>query len=127
MQKKFSRSFDELKEIVAFTDTFFGQEDIDPSLRYLVDLCVEELFVNMVTYDTETQEDILLEMYPHERGVEVSLTDFDVERFDPREGPDVDVDPTLEALAAGADVEAQGARGQVAPWRRGGHHLEERV
>ena len=96
MQKKFSRSFDQLKEIVTFTERFFAQEDIDPSLRYLVDLCVEELFVNMVTYDTETQEDILLEMYPHEHGVEVSLTDYDVERFDPREGPDVDPDAPLE-------------------------------
>lgn len=96
MQKKFSRSFDELKDIVAFTEEFFAREDIDPSLRHIVDLCVEELFVNMVTYDTETQEEILLEMYPHERGVEVSLTDYDVERFDPREGPSVDVEAPLE-------------------------------
>jgi serine/threonine-protein kinase RsbW len=96
MKQKFSRSFDELKAIVAFTEGFFEREDIDPTLRNIVDLCVEELFVNMVTYDTETQEDILLEMYPHERGVEVSLTDYDVERFDPREGPEVDPDAPLD-------------------------------
>jgi serine/threonine-protein kinase RsbW len=96
MQRKFSRSFDELKEIVAFTEGFFTEAGIDPSLRFIVDLCVEELFVNMVTYDTETQEDILLEMHPHDLGVKVSMTDYGVERFDPRDGPAVDVDAPLE-------------------------------
>ena len=52
MERKFGRSFDEITNIVSFTDEFFAANDIDASLRYIVDLCVEELFVNMVTYDT---------------------------------------------------------------------------
>ena len=101
MQRRFGRSLDELRNIVAFTDRFFAEEDIEPSLRYIVDLCVEELFVNMVTYNTETSEEILIEMKPHEHGVEVSLTDFDVERFDPREAGPVDVDAPLESRTPG--------------------------
>lgn len=101
MQQKFGRSLDELTRIVTFTDQFFAEEDVDPSMRYIVDLCVEELFVNMVTYDTETRENILIEMSPHEHGVEVSLTDFDVERFDPREIEAVDVDAPLEQRSPG--------------------------
>jgi len=101
MDKKFKRSFDELKEIVALTDQFFNDEDIDPNLRYVVDLAVEELFVNMVTYNVESNRDILIQMSPHEHGVEVSLTDFDVERFDPREVGPVDVDAPLEIRAPG--------------------------
>lgn len=101
MKKKFGRSFDEISNIVSFTDTFFEQKDVDPSLRYIVDLCVEELFVNMVTYNTETDESILIEMMPHEHGVEVSLTDFDVERFDPRDASPVDVDAPLEQRTPG--------------------------
>ncbi|MEX2126455.1 MAG: ATP-binding protein [Woeseia sp.] len=101
MQKKFRRSLDELKNIVAFTDRLFAEDDIDPSMRYLVDLCVEELFVNMVTYNTETRADILIEMGPHEHGVEVSLTDFDVERFDPREIVPLNVDAPLEQRTPG--------------------------
>lgn len=101
MQKKFGRSLDELATIVEFTDKFFAENDIDQSVRYIVDLCVEELFVNMVTYDTETRENILIEMEPHERGVEVSMTDFDVERFDPRDATDVDVDAPLEQREPG--------------------------
>jgi serine/threonine-protein kinase RsbW len=101
MQKKFRRSLDELKNIVDLTDRLFDAEDIDPSLRYIVDLCVEELFVNMVTYNTESRADILIEMDPREHGVEVSLTDFDVERFDPREIEPVNVDAPLEQRTPG--------------------------
>ena len=101
MQQKFGRSIGELKNIVAFTDRFFDDNDIDESVRYIVDLCVEELFVNMVTYDTETSSDILIEMNPHDHGVEVSLTDFDVERFDPRDAPPVDVEAPLDQRTPG--------------------------
>ena len=101
MQQAFPRSLDELRNIVAFTERFFAEHDIDDSLRYIVDLCTEELFVNMVTYDTETDADILVEMRPHERGVEVSITDFDVERFDPRTAPPVDVEAPLEKRSPG--------------------------
>ncbi len=66
MDRKFKRSFDELKEIVALTNRFFNENDIDPSLRYVVDLAAEELFVNMVTYNVESNQDILIQMSPHE-------------------------------------------------------------
>ena len=95
MQKKYSRTYEQIQEIVADTERFFEQEGIDGSLRMKVDLSLEELFVNMVNYNTETDEDILIEMRAIENGVEVSLTDFDVERFDPTLSGDVDVDLIL--------------------------------
>ena len=101
MQQEFGRSLDELRNIVGFTDDFFAQSEIDQSVRYIVDLCVEELFVNMVTYDTETNADILVEMSPHEHGIEVSLTDFGVERFDPREAAPVDINAPLDQRTPG--------------------------
>lgn len=101
MQKRFGRSFDEITNIVSFTDEFFEKNNIDSSLRYIVDLCVEELFVNMVTYDTETDEAILIEMKSKTNGVEVSLTDFNVERFDPRDVAPVDVNAPLEQRTPG--------------------------
>jgi serine/threonine-protein kinase RsbW len=100
-QQEFPRSFDELKNIVAFTHGFFDNEGIDPALRHIVDLCVEELFVNMVNYNTETDANIRIEMSPHEHGIEVSLTDFDVDRFDPTEVRPVDVDAPLEQRTPG--------------------------
>lgn len=102
MERKFSRSFEELHNIVAFTEAFFAQEHIDSKLRHVVDLCLEELFVNMVKYNTETSEDILVELsVAAGNGVEVSLTDYNVERFDPREMGAVDVDAPLEERTPG--------------------------
>lgn len=96
-----SRNINELQDIVAFLHEFFGQHGVDSSLRYVVDLCVEELFVNMVSYNTETTADIRIEIAPHEYGVEVSLTDFDVDRFDPRKASDVDINAPLEQRSPG--------------------------
>ncbi|MBT8085465.1 MAG: ATP-binding protein [Woeseia sp.] len=96
MQRKFSRNLDEIANIVALTEEFFAREKLDPTLRPIVDLCVEELFVNMVTYNLETAEDILIEMKARHPGIEVSLTDFDVERFDPSELAPVDINAPLE-------------------------------
>lgn len=101
MQQKFGRSLDQLKNIVAFTDRFFASEDIGSDMRYIVDLCVEELFVNMITYNTETRADIQIDMSPHDHGVEVSLSDFDVDRFDPRDVAPVDVNAPVEQRTPG--------------------------
>ena len=101
MRKRYSRNFDQIAEIVADTERFFEDENIDPSLRLKVDLSLEELFVNMVTYNTETDRDIELEMVPVEGGLQVSLTDFDVERFDPTIIREVDIDAPLAERTPG--------------------------
>ena len=101
MRKCYSRNFDQIAEIVADTERFFEDENIDPSLRLKVDLSLEELFVNMVTYNTETDRDIELEMVPVEGGLQVSLTDFDVERFDPTIIREVDIDAPLAERTPG--------------------------
>ena len=95
MRKKYKRSFEEIRKIVEDTGQFFAQENIDESLRMKVDLSLEELFVNMVTYNTETICEILIEMKPIDDGIEVSLTDHDVDRFDPTKSGQVDVDAPL--------------------------------
>jgi len=95
MRKRYKRSFEEIQKIVADTEQFFAQDNIDESLRMKVDLSLEELFVNMVTYNTETICEILIEMKPIDNGIEVSLTDHDVNRFDPTASGQVDVDAPL--------------------------------
>ena len=95
MKKEYKRSFDEIQNIVADTEKFFAEENIDNSLRLKVDLSLEELFVNMVTYDTETDRNILIEMTPIENGIEVSLTDFGVKPFDPTQPRNIDIDAPI--------------------------------
>ena len=101
MQRKFKRSFDEIKNIVAMRESVFHELGMKPDLRNVVDLATEELFVNMVTYNTESNEDILIEMLPHALGLEVRLTDYNVERFDPTRAASVDIDSPLEERSPG--------------------------
>ena len=101
MQQKFKRNFNELKNIVTMTKSVFRELGLQPELRNVVDLATEELFVNMVTYNTETKEDILIEMLPHALGLEVRLTDFDVERFDPTNAGTVNIDAPLDERTPG--------------------------
>jgi serine/threonine-protein kinase RsbW len=101
MKQKFNRSFDELNNIVTMTEVFFREEGLQQGLRNVVDLATEELFVNMVTYNTESDEDILIQMRPHEHGIEVSLTDYNVDRFDPTAAGPVDINAPLEERTPG--------------------------
>jgi serine/threonine-protein kinase RsbW len=101
MEQKFKRSFDELKNIVTMTEVFFREKGLQPGLRNVVDLATEELFVNMVTYNTESDQDIFIQMNTHEHGVEVRLTDYDVERFDPTIAGPIDVEAPLDERTPG--------------------------
>jgi sigma-B regulation protein RsbU (phosphoserine phosphatase) len=101
MEQQFKRSVSELKNIVAMTESVFRELELDPDLRHVVDLATEELFVNMVAYNTESNEDILIKMVPAEQGVEVSLTDIDVDRFDPASAGTVDVNVPLDERSQG--------------------------
>ena len=95
MKKMYRRHFDQISKLVRDTERFFAEQQIDESLRMKVDLSLEELFVNLVTYNTESDRDIQVEMMPVEDGIEVSLTDYDVERFDPTVVREVDVNAPL--------------------------------
>jgi serine/threonine-protein kinase RsbW len=101
MQEKFSRSINELERIVGMTEDMFLRHQLDPGMRHVVDLAIEELFTNMVKYNTETSKQIEISMQVVEEGIEVSLSDFDVERFDPSTAAQVDVNAPLEERTPG--------------------------
>jgi anti-sigma regulatory factor (Ser/Thr protein kinase) len=99
--RSFSRSFDSLEEIFAFTSDFFGRHGLDRDLLPTVDLVLEELFTNMVKYSAGGAPSIRIEMAPAPGGVEVTLTDYDVDRFDVTEAPDADVNLPIEERKPG--------------------------
>jgi serine/threonine-protein kinase RsbW len=101
VKRRFKRTLEELAGIVAMTEAFFAASQIDPALRHVVDLVTEELFVNTISYNTDTDEEVLIEMTAAGDGVEVSLVDFDVERFDPTLAGQADVDAPLEKREPG--------------------------
>jgi len=99
--RMFRRSFDELQEIFAFTSAFFARHGIDGGLLPVVDLTVEELFTNMVKYSPAGNAEVRIDMATIAGGVEVALTDYDVEQFDVTEAPDVDISLPIEQRRPG--------------------------
>ena len=97
----FKRDINELSSLVEYTDNFFANHSIDASLKNTSDLLIEEIFVNMVKYNTKSDKDIRLELMQKEAGIVVRMTDFDSEPYDITEHPDVDVDAPLEERTPG--------------------------
>jgi len=105
MEKTFPRSIDSLDSIFAFIEQFFTGEAIDPGLRPVINLTVEELFVNMVNYNEGGDNEIRLRMERCDGELVASLTDFDVDRFDPTERPDVDITkPLADRIPGGLGI-----------------------
>ncbi len=101
-RRAFRRSIDSLEKIFSFIEEFFVSRGIDSSLRFSVDLAVDELFTNMVKYNADEAADIEIEFKRVENGLEVSMTDHQSAPFDvTREGPEVDVDQPAEERREG--------------------------
>ena len=101
MRKKFHRSFDSLEDIFEFTESIFVDEDVAQSVRFPVHFVMEELFTNMVKYNPENSNDILLDVDAGDSAVTVRMTDYDVDNFDVSVVPDVDIDAPLQIRRPG--------------------------
>jgi anti-sigma regulatory factor (Ser/Thr protein kinase) len=93
----FKRTLDSLEEIFGFTGSFFISRGIDTTLRYSVDLAIDELFTNMVKHNPDEPNDIAIEFLRVENGLSVIMTDHERPPFDiTREAPEVDIDQPAE-------------------------------
>ncbi len=99
--RKFARSYKSLQPIFDFTAAFFRRNELDPSMNVPVDFVIEELFTNMVKYSTESQADIRIDLRRDGDSIHVTLTDYDVEPFDPTVAPEVAVDLPAEQRVPG--------------------------
>jgi len=98
--RAFRRSIESIQDIFAFTAEVFARDRVDPALLPSVDLTVEELFTNMVKYGSSSAE-VRIDVTTIEGGVEVALTDYDVEPFDVTQAPDVDIELPIEQRRPG--------------------------
>ena len=99
--RTFGRSFDALPAIFAFIREEVARQGLDASLLPTVDFAVEELFTNMVKYAEGTEAEVRIGLRGLAGGVEVTLTDYDVEPFDVTKAPDVDVSLPIEQRRPG--------------------------
>jgi anti-sigma regulatory factor (Ser/Thr protein kinase) len=99
--RTFRRSYDSIKEIFEFTADAFARLQVDPALLQTIDFVLEELFTNMVKYSTMSDAAVRIDLTSIAGGVEVTLTDYDVEPFDVTRSPDVDVGLPIEQRKPG--------------------------
>jgi len=101
VHRSFKRGFDSLQGIFEFTSEVFTRERIDRGLLATVDFTLEELFTNMVKYSTTSDAAVRVDIVTIDRGVEVTLTDYDVEPFDVTQAPDADIALPIEQRKPG--------------------------
>lgn len=98
--KSFAPHIDAVAEVVGFSAEVFASEGINAGLRPAVDLCLEELFTNLVKYGRSTAP-ILIDLRPIKGGIEVSLCAEGVDDFDPTQAPTVDVSVPIDRRQPG--------------------------
>jgi anti-sigma regulatory factor (Ser/Thr protein kinase) len=101
MRKKFLRSYDSLEAIYEFTEKILVSAKVAQSARYPVHFAMEELFTNMVKYNPDNSNDILLDVEANDDRITVRLTDYDVDAFDVTRPRKVDIDAPLDQRNAG--------------------------
>jgi len=101
MEKSFERDFRSRGDIFAFTGVFVEVHGFEESLRYAVNLVVEELFTNMVKYNTGGGHQIEIKMSVRDGRLRIELIDDGVDPWDPADAPRVKVDQPIEERQAG--------------------------
>lgn len=101
MHSRFARSFESLRDIFAFTERFFVEQEIPEDDRHVVDLAVEELFTNMVKYNADGEGPIDLALEKADGRLTVRLSDREERPFDVSLPREVDIEAPFEARACG--------------------------
>jgi sigma-B regulation protein RsbU (phosphoserine phosphatase) len=97
----YPRTFDALEGIFAFTAVAFDEEGVPAQIRSSVDLCLEELFTNIVKYGRKSETAVRIELAKIPDGVQVVIVDPDAEAFDVTRDRHVDTTLSLDERTAG--------------------------
>ncbi|UCG52828.1 MAG: ATP-binding protein [Candidatus Latescibacterota bacterium] len=101
MEKKYKRDFDELNSIYEATNRFLEEEKIGESVAWSINLAIEELFTNMVKYNTGAGHPILIRMSIKDGRLQIQMIDEDVDPFDPSEVPEIKLDEPIDERQIG--------------------------
>ena len=99
--REFDRNVDALNPIFVYTRESFAKDNLDARLLPVVDLALEELFTNVVKYAKESRSRVRIDIGKVPNGVEVTVTDHDVDFFDVTRTGDVDVNLPIEQRTPG--------------------------
>lgn len=101
MQKKFKRSLDTLDRVFDFIDSFIQKYKVNEQVAFTIKLVIEELFTNMVKYNSDNPNEILIDLKHKNQELIMQLVDFDVEPFDITQSPSVDISQSIKERKVG--------------------------
>ena len=97
----FGRGYESIAQLADFTREVFTRDAMDMRILPTVDFAIEELFTNMVKYAKGSDAAVRVGVSWIPDGVEVTLTDYGVDRFDPTQAPEVDIRAPIEQRSPG--------------------------
>lgn len=100
-RRDFARDVDSLEAIYEFVETMLRAWRVDAAATYAIVMTVEELFTNMVKYNSTGAGPISLQLECSGDAVACCLIDPDSEYFDLTQAPDVDIHRPVEQRRPG--------------------------
>ncbi|HZY09523.1 MAG TPA: ATP-binding protein [Bacteroidota bacterium] len=101
MEKKFKREINSLKKIFSFVDEFASKNKIGKSGKFTTRFVVEELFTNMVKYNTASLKDISIGLGLKKNKIIMKLIDYESKPFDITRPRNIDIKQSLKERKAG--------------------------
>ena len=99
--QSFKRSIDSVAGLYRFSEDVMAAAGIDESVRFTVHLAMEELFVNLVSYNPGADRDIQVDVEVANNGVVVTIVDHDAAEFDVTKERPVDTGASLRERKPG--------------------------
>ena len=96
MDKAFKRDYGSLDNIFGFLTDALAKEGANETAAFSVKLATEELFTNMVKYNTGSRADITIRIAKADGSLTVDLIDNDVDPFDPANADEAGVVDSIE-------------------------------
>ena len=100
-QQTFKRSIDSVADIYRFSEDIMTGAEIDESVRFPIHLAMEELFVNLVSYNPGARQTIVIDVQVANKGVVVTIIDHDAAEFDVTRERPVDTGASLRERKPG--------------------------
>jgi anti-sigma regulatory factor (Ser/Thr protein kinase) len=101
MKKFFKRNINSLDEIFNFLKSFWETINIGADELYEIELTIEEIFTNFVKYNSNTTNEIQIELLKQNSSLTIIITDFNVDPFNPLERPPYNTARKLEERPIG--------------------------
>lgn len=101
MERHFKRDVSELALIVPFLEEAASRYDLDQGATFALNMVVEELYTNMVKYNGNGADDIMVSVDREGDWLTIDLVDFDSEPFDYSEAGEVDISASLHERKPG--------------------------